>query len=317
MKLAYIAYDLNSLKAHGALSKHFTEIEYFLVETNRAVLKNSFEQIPVMVDQVCIPMDNNLITLAHKRTFNDIKSQYSKFKKEIFSELKSKSDLLSEATPVDKYKVAELNSLKDVFFDSKKQKVYVEAAAGVSEYDFLMVEDHELISNKIKNITSNIFQNEPRNHHVWFSVEFGYELKKPRTGALAERSFWLINDSQNESLVDNWYFCHFKANTVLVQQWVPFTQHQNMDYKKFMTERTQAVIAKKIEFIHVTEILNTFVDSTSGFFKNVGTLKNNRIAALTPSFSFWSQPNIESTVLTVLDPKIKKLLKLEAARGLS
>ncbi|MBC7419312.1 MAG: hypothetical protein H7328_01170 [Bdellovibrio sp.] len=316
MKLAYLAYDLNSLKAHAALSRRFSEIEYFLLEPERIILPTYFEELPVLVDHLAIPADKAVQTSAQLKTLKKIKAQYDEFKNEIFGASKAKTNQNFEASSDAKQKISLFGELQDVFFNSKKQKVYLEKSnSGTSEFDFIIVENHQLVSLAAKKLKNNIFSQSTKNSHVWFSTEFNYSLKNPRDGFLGKHSFILVFDSANESILDNWYFCHFESDRLLVQQWVPYHQYQNSDYNRFIIERTRQRLATRVDFIHLGNLTQADVNSTSGFFQTNAALTNHRLTALVPSFSFWSPLQIENQISNSTEQKIKKILKIESARG--
>ncbi len=323
MKLAYIGYDLNSLKSITALSRYFDEVEFFLVEPMREVFDFNFELIPLLADTHCIPPDDALKTGAHVDTFKKIRAQYHQFRHELFNHLKIRmapavQSLQPKNLTASGIKKSQFSEIQDVFFDAKKQKVYVEKKqAGIDEYDFIIVEDHQLVSETVAAMTKNILSGKAQNSHIWFSSQFEYELKMPRSGVLNSKNFLIVKDSLNESLIDNWYFCYLHHSKLTVQQWVPYNQHQNLDYRKFMIERTRAALMQKFEFIHLKESGEASVHTTSGFFKNRVSLKNNRLSAAVPSFEFWPPDRIEGFLVQTLAIKIKKLLKPETTRGMN
>ncbi len=314
MRLAYIGYDLNSLKAQAALGRHFSDVTFFLVEQNRPVIPVAFENIALLVDGVTVPSENEFRTMKHKSVFKKIKAQYEQFETELFGGVKAFMQPLT--SPKSNFKIESFSDVGDLFFDAKKSKVHLERKSqGTDEFDFLMIENHQMISDTLMHFKNSPLSGKTTHSHAWFSVQFSYELKSPRNGTIDSLQLMLINNSKNESLIDNWYFCHLDQGSITIQQWVPFSQYAHLDYQKFMIARTKEVVEKKLDFIHLLELKDQYVDSTSGFSQSEAGLKNARLSAMAPSFAFWSAEKIESYVREALDMKIKKIIKLEMSRG--
>lgn len=316
MKLAYIGYDLNCLKAQTALTRHFSEITFFLIEQREVVPALAFENIPVFADGIMIPRENELRTPKHLAIRKKIKKQYEEFKNELFGELKTKKSELANGTSKASFQVESLSDVGDVFFDSKKAKVYIERKnRGTEEFDFMLIENHQMIAERLRDFKNSPLSGTTMNSHVWFSVQFNFELKSPREGVAVPHNLLLINNSDSESIIDNWYFCQLDKGLATIQQWVPFNQHANRDYQKFIIARTRAVIEQQLDYIQLRDQKDQYVDSTSGFCFKKASLANAKLSAEAPSFAFWSTDKIDSFVTVAVDAKIRKMIKLENTRG--
>ncbi len=318
MKLAYIAYDATSLKTQNILSKNFGEIEYFFVQPNSRRTDAVFEEWPILTDSLCIPAEKLFQTKQHELALGQVRSQYEKLKSELLGPAMGLKQITKDPG-ASAIMTSPFNEIKDIFFDSSKQKVIIEKGTlGTSEYDFLIVENHQLIASEIKHIKSQLFSIQPAHSHVWYSIGFTYQLKKNRVGFLPDRKFFFVKDRKNCALVDNWYGCHFeKSGQVIVQQWVPFNQYQNLDYKRFMIERTRAAIETEFDFLTSLEYSNSYVESTAGYCTQRGRAKKSKLSAVVPPVCFWSQLQIDSVFTQLMEPKIKKLEKIHMHRAMT
>ncbi|MBC7742121.1 MAG: hypothetical protein H7061_07985 [Bdellovibrionaceae bacterium] len=328
MKLAYVGYDQNVLRSSAVLADIFAEIEFFLIEPDRAPLQQVFDELPILTHPHCIPAEKEYQTEHHAYALQEIKKQYGHFKWHLLNEMKKlkemktkKGELAKPARAVNSastFKVSAFKEVRDIFFDSRKQKaVFEKVSQGINEYDYVIFENHQLVASVLKQSGIKVFSSAPLHSHLWYSIEFTYQKNTPHIGLLPERSFLLVKDRQYETLVDNWYGCHARQDTFTVQQWVPINQYQNLDYMKFMLERTRDELSRKLDFIELLEFKKSYVQTSAGYRQQLGTLKNNKLSAVLPSFAFWSQAQIDQTITYLMEPKIKKLDKIQLQRGLA
>lgn len=301
MRAAYIGFDRNCCVTQKVLSNYFNEIDYYLISDNEDIDKVSIQNIPLLVDHLLIPNEENLRTTLHKENFKFLKNDWLEFKSQISTldhlnaqqnSLKSES-IRTEIKDDKPVKVQFLNSdqIEDVVFDRKANRVCLEInKQGISSYNFLFIEDHQIVSEAMTKYTKNVFNRAPKNSHIWFCAEFEYELKKPREKKLSQSQFLFINDSLNQSILDNWFLIEVKnkknQNILQVKQWVPYHQFKNQDFQKFIIERIEIILKDKIDLIQIKKFLNSYVCSVSGFRLNQAQLSQNKLSALLPSFNY-------------------------------
>lgn len=317
MKAAFLAYDKNSLAHLPVLSNYFEQIDFYLVDTERATFQVNFNEVPLLIDTFSIPWEDSLQTLAHQKVLHSIRKELLFYKTELIGDFKKTT---SNSTGVQKNalgKVMPISAIKDIVYNSKLGDVYIEKdKVGISEYKFLFVENHQVVSENFNRFSKNIFQTPPQNTHVWFSVEFDFELKKPRHQYLGDKKFILVQDRMNQAVLDNWYFVRTAENKITVQQWVPFNQFKNSDFQKFIIDRAEKVLKEKFSLIQISKLNQFYVNATPGFSFKKTALKNTKLTSLMPSVNFWSQELINRFLYFNLDTKMRELNKPKATNSL-
>lgn len=310
MKAAYLAYDSNSLATLSVLSNYFEKIDFYLFDKTRKEHILDFKQIPILVDHVVIPAFSELRTETHKNIFKSIQDEFQFYKNELSIDYRQVASTYTEVQKTCKTEIASISTVKDIVYNSKTSDVLIEKdKVGISEYKYLFVEDHQIVSENFNRFTKNIFSTTPQNSHVWFTLEYDYELKKPRENHLDIKNFILIKDRLNHSVLDNWYFVRTFENKITVQQWVPFNQFKNSDFQKFMIDRVEKLLKEKLDLIQITKFNQFYVNATPGFSAKKTSLKNKKLSCLMPSFNFWSKDEINNYLYIKLDAKMKELNK--------
>jgi hypothetical protein len=310
MKAAYLAYDSNSLVTLSVLSNYFEQIDFYLFDKVRQENIIDFKQIPILIDHVVIPADLNLRTETHKNIFKSIEDEFLFYKNELSTDYRQVASTYTEVQKTCQTEIAAISTVKDIVYSTKTSDVFIEKdTVGISNYKFLFVEDHQIVSENFNRFAKNIFSVTPQNSHVWFTLEYDYELKKPREYHLKTNHFILVKDRLNHSILDNWYFVRTFDNKITVQQWVPFNQFKNSDFQKFMIERVIRLLKEKLDLIQITKFNQYYVNATPGFSAHKTSLKNNKLSCLMPSFNFWSKDEINNYLYLKLDKKMKELNK--------
>lgn len=314
MKAAYLAYDQNAMVGLSVLSNYFQQIDFYLVDKEREPERIDFKSIAVLTDHLLIPAEEELRTATHLKVLKALNDDFSFYKKELCPHFQKSNATYTEIQKNCKTELGSLASIKDIVFNNKTNEIYIEREkTGVTGYDFLFVEDHQIISESLVGFGKNIYKASSQNSHVWFTTEFSYELRKPRTEDLGLRKFILVKDRLNKSVLDNWYFVQINKTKISVQQWVPFNQFRNSDFQKFIIERVEKILKEKLDLVQVTQFNQFFVNATSGFCQREGSLKNGKISNVLPSFHFWSQESINRYLYTKLDAKMKELNRMQQA----
>ncbi len=308
MKAAYLAYDKTSLAGLPTLSNYFEQIDVYLVDDSRPAQMIDFNLIPVLSENLLIPAEDGLQTTAHQAVIKGIQKELFFYKSELHKEYRKSSATFTQIQKSCKTEMNLVSTIKDVVFNAKTNEVYIEKAkSGITAYNYLFVEDHQVVTESFGAFTKNIFKKTPQNSHVWFSAEFKYELKKPREKTLDERQFILIKDRLNKSVLDNWYLVRTEEDRITVQQWVPFNQFRNSDFQKFIIERVEKLLREKLDIVQLTQFNGFNVNATPGHALGQPILKNSKISSLIPSFNFWSQETVNRFLYDQLDIKMKEL----------
>jgi hypothetical protein len=251
-----------------------------------------------------------LRTNTQVKALHAIKNEFSFFKDQLTLDFNKIASTYTEVQKKCHHEVASIESIKDIVFNIKTNDVLVEKdKVGISEYKYLFIENHQIVSEKFNRFAKNVFRTLPQNSHVWFSVEFEYELKKPRENDLGQKEFILVNDRKTLSVLDNWFFCRTNNYILSVEQWVPFNQFKNSDFQKFVIERLEKTIRERIDLIQINKVKDFFINSTPGFTLKKGRLRNSKLSTQMPSFNFWSQEKINRYLFTKYDLKMRELNK--------
>lgn len=314
MKAAYLAYDRNSLVGLSVLSNYFEQVDFYLVDSNRQPEATEFSEVSIMTDHLMVPSEEGLRTPAHVKILKSVHGEFNFYKKQLEVEVKKNPVTYTEVQKNCRTEMNSLTLIKDIAFNPKTNEVYVEKEKmGITPYQYLFIEEHHILAESFAGYSKNIFKTQPENSHIWFATEFDYEMKKPRTGDLGRREFFLIKDHQNKTILDNWYFVRTLGSKITIHQWVPFNQFKNSDFQKFIIERVEKLIKERLELVQLTRFSQFYVNSTAGFATQEASLKHAKISTCLPAFHFWSRDMINRYLYTKLDSKMKELNKLQLA----
>ncbi len=322
MKAAYLAYDRNALVGLPVLSNYFEQIDFYLIDSQKQPEATDFSEVSILTEHAMIPAEENLRTEAQNKILKSMNSEFSFYREQLSIENKKKPTTYTEIQKACRTEVGSLDLIKDIVFNGKSNEVHIEKEKmGVTSYQYLFVEEHHIMAESFASYAKNIFKVSPENSHIWFAVEFNYEMKKPRDGDLGRKEFILVKDRQNKSILDNWYFIRTLGSTITVYQWVPFNQYKNSDFQKFIVERVERAVKEKLELIQLNEFKKFYVDSTAGFSIHEAVMRHAKMSSSLPSFRFWTRDMINRYLYTKIDLKMKELNKLQLAmqntRGLS
>jgi len=322
MKAAYLAYDRNALVGLPVLSNYFEQVDFYLIDAQRQPEATEFSDVAILTEHLMIPAEENLRTPTQNKVLKSMHSEFNFYREQLSIEAKKNPSTYTEVQKNCRTEVNSLDLIKDIVFNAKTNEVYVEKEKmGVTSYQYLFVEEHQILAETFAGYAKNIFKTTPENSHIWFAAEFNYEMKKPRDGDLGRREFFLVRDRQSKTILDNWYFVRTSGTKITVYQWVPFNQYKNSDFQKFIIERVEKLVKDKLELIQLNQFNQFYVDSTGGFATQQASMKHAKISANLPSFRFWSRDMINRSLYTKIDSKMKELNKIQLAmqntRGLS
>lgn len=322
MKAACLAYDRNALVGLSVLSNYFEQVDFYLIDSQRQPEATELSVVSILTEHLMIPAEEDLRTATQNKILKSMHSELNFYKQQLEIETKKNPSTYTEVQKNCRTEVNSLDLVKDIVFNQKTSEVYVEKEKmGVTAYQYLFVEEHNIMAENFLGYAKNIFSQFPENSHIWFAAEFSYEMKKPRDGDLGRREFILVKDRQIKTIIDNWYFVRTSGSKITVYQWVPFNQYKNSDFQKFIVERVEKLIKEKLELIQVKEFVRLYVDSTAGFSTQLANLKHPKISSSIPAFRFWSHEMINRYLYTKLDTKMKELHKIQLAlqntKGLS
>ena len=197
--------------------------------------------------------------------------------------------------------------VQDIQVDAKNKKIFIEIEKkGVEAFDYLFIEAHPLSAilneKKIK-----LFPNNFKLNYAWMGVAFEIDFLKPIEDFKSERTFFIVLDSLRNSIIDNWFFCHFTDRQLNVWGFLPLHQVNNPEFKNFYVDRIREFVAKKFEFIHLKNYINSYL-STAGADSKSTSLRY-RPAQAVPNFMFWSTQQVTKYFENEFSKKMKSFKK--------
>ena len=134
MKVAYIGYDLTCLKASAFFEKSGYEVIYFLQEKNQNFNYPAFPVIDISTEHMTLPGDPKQRTVRQSAAFKIVAGEYLELKRSLNPYRAMDFIQGFQQDP----KVLDLNLLKDLQYDGKQKKIFIELEKkGVESFDFV------------------------------------------------------------------------------------------------------------------------------------------------------------------------------------
>lgn len=314
MKVAYIGKDLSCIRSFSFFQSKNIEVTYFLSQGDVTPTYRPFNQTDILVEGLMIDPDANNQTQAQKFFFEKFKSDYQALESELGSEAIRNQEYVegtsakSTAAPV----ISDLNTIIDIQYDSKNKKVLIEVEkVGVEEFNFILLEQHILISLELEKKNIHLVSKNLKTNSVWMSFNFAVDYVQAIKNKTLNSSFFMVLDSERESIIDNWLHCQLVENELRVSSFQPYTQLMNPAFQKFASDRIRTQISKKIEFLKVKELKDISLTTVgANHLKSFISIKSS---APVPNFSFWTDEQINSYLKKNILKKINKLNPVNSA----
>lgn len=304
MKLAYIGYDKTLLKTNMVLAQHFDRIDSYLIQENLDANHLNFFSLPIMADNVCIPTDESLYTVQHKSVLYKIKNEFTFLKKNLFSDYKLTGDEITGTRKSEKqqFSFAEIESL---FFSKKKNRYEIQTRNhGQQEYDYLIVQGHQLVTDQLQAIKQNIVSTPQIQSYLVLNLEF--TVKYRLHDQHHRHDFIFIDNTNYNTIFDNWYICSYSGNRLLVSLIIPSANYKSEELTEFIAERTRGVLSNSLKAFEFGAILNRWVSCSDGFETQKLKLNFPKYSAVFPSFDYWTQNKINNYIKNIFVVKNKK-----------
>ena len=138
----------------------------------------------------------------------------------------------------------------------------------------------------------------------WLTLVF--EVKNLHKNKQLDKQFIFIENSNINSLDDNWYLADLAGNTLKISLLIPFEMQSNQDYIEFLNKRITEMINDRIVTLSIIKMLKSFTLPADGFFSYRAKLRQTRQTALVPGFYFWKQNKVNSYLNNLLKSKTAK-----------
>ncbi|MFZ3229194.1 MAG: hypothetical protein WA160_03230 [Pseudobdellovibrio sp.] len=306
MKIAYLGYDLSCLKADSFFKKKKESVTYFLTQTNSKLACKTFQNTDLYTENLMMSPDVKQQTDIQKKYFDQIKNNY-KYLESQLSTNENFSDIeLSSFVDSSEFDVQNITRIIDIHHDSKTGKVMLELDKhGVEEFDFILIEQNSLIKMELEKKNINIFNKNLKTETIWTTLYFDVEYLKPIKFQANDYSFFLILDSERDTVIDNWFHCVLDKNSLCVSGFQPYTQLMNPGFQVFISRRIQNQVADKLKFITIKKFIDLSLSTVSSEY----SISYNKLkpSAAVPNFSFWSDMQINGFLSKHIYKKINKI----------
>lgn len=303
MKLAYIGYDRTVFKTYSVLATCFSHIDSYLVDYDFGASDSDFLDLPIVAENVYIPRDTSLHTDKHREVLKNIENEYNSFKSNIYRH----ENLYKEAHATEQKITQNHFDLKDIIrikFDTDNNKYVIEGSERDSiQYDYLIVQNHQIVADLIYDQGHNIFSLLPMQANVLLNVDFSVENRN-RARHLENECIY-IHNTRLRTIFDNWYICWLNDENLRISLLIPNEQYKNAEFSEFIVGRTREIVEKAFESVTIKELIATHITATDGFDLQNARLNFPKYTAIFPSFAYWSQEKINYYVKNLFLAKNK------------
>lgn len=316
MKLAYLGYDKTVLKTHPVLEQYFDAIDSYLVNIDSEASSLDLLSLPILANNVCIPMDETLQTVQHKLVLREIRNEYIYLKKNVLLDYKSTNGEFLGTLKKSLKKQLNLKDIVSIKFDRRLKKHFVQTKDNeVTEYDYLIVQGHQLVTDLICDIKQNIMSCPQIQSYVVLNLEFSvqYNLHQHHL----HHEFVLIDNIRLKTIFDNWYICSRSQNTLTACLLIPFSNYNLTEFLDFITNRIHNILSESFESFKVGELLSRRVSASDGFVSKSAKLKYLKSSTVFPSFDYWPQHKVNDYINNLFIIKNKKNRNLFGEKEIS
>lgn len=304
MKLAYIGYDKTSLKANTVLEQHFDFIDNYLINENLEANNLNFYSLPIMADNVCIPIDESLYTVRHKSVLYKIKNEFTMLKKNLFADYRLTGDEITGTRKSTKQQFG-FDEIESLLFNNKKNKYLLQMKGQEPiEYDYLIVQGHQLVTDRLQQLKQNVMRKPQIQSFIILNLEFiaKYKLHDQHL----RHDFIYIDNTNYNTVFDNWYICSYASNRLLVSLVVPSANYRSEELMEFLAARARTALSESLKAFEFGPLQNRWISCADGFVTQKLKLSNSATASVFPSFDYWTQNKINNYIKNTFVVKIKK-----------
>lgn len=304
MKLAYIGYDRTSLKTNTVLEQHFEFIDNYLIKEDLESNNLNFFSLPIMANNVCIPIDESHYTVRHKSVLFKIKNEFTMLKKNLFADYRLTGDEITGTRKSVKQQFS-FDEIESLFFINKTKKYLLQMKGQEPiEYDYLIVQGHQLVTDRLQLLKQNVMRKPQSQSFMVLNLEFTaqYRLHDQHL----RHDFIYIDNTNYNTVFDNWYICSYSGNRLLVSLIVPSANYRSEELMEFLAARTRAALSESLKAFEFGPLQNRWISCADGFVTQKLKLNNLAFASVFPSFDYWTQNKINNYIKNIFVVKNKK-----------
>lgn len=304
MRLAYIGFDKTVLKTNTVLSQHFLEIDYYVMNENQESNSLNFFSLPIVANNVSIPTDESLYTVQHKSVLYKIKNELALLKKNIFSDYRLTGDEITGIRQSHNQQFS-FDQIESLVFNKKKKLYQLQhLGRGLLEYDYVILQGHQLVSDQLQLIKQNIVQRPQQQSFLMLNLECAVRYKLHP--AHLRHDFIYIDNTNFNSVFDNWYICSYSGNRLSVSLIIPYVNHSSPELQEFVAERTLQILREALSAFEFGAVLSRRISCLDGFVTQKFELNYPKTSSVFPSFDYWTQNKINNYIKNIFATKKKK-----------
>lgn len=244
-------------------------------------------------DEIEEASDEAEMSIDEERLKKTLKTQSSsiRIKKSVKRKLslESVSSLLYNKT-INKYVLQSSTEFDPQFI--KNQVKGENGAKHTTQYDYVLIEGHRLISDVILSKEQNIISKSQQQTHVVLNLEFPLQYRLDSQHLHHE--FLFIDNIQLKTIFDNWFICSLSHNKICVRLMIPFEKQNSEDFLNFLSLRTYKMLCRNFEAFEFMDLRKRWISTCDGFAIKNYQLNYTKSSSIMPSFTFWPQYKINN-----------------------
>jgi hypothetical protein len=273
-------------------------VHFYFVNSKTAGVDLEAEKLPLMVDGLNISAEEAMRTPAQEIAFKFNSMNYKNFFNQIYPVKVSveSEDYGEPKAGWQEFDVDEINFIK---YNRDLNKYGIEnTKLEITEYDFLLIQNSQLIMAEILEKQQNLFHSFTEQSKSILTLVFN--LNRRHESVSANEDFIFVENSNLESVQDNWYLVKLGKDTAEVSFYIPLGMQNSEDYKNFLSHRVSTVLNRRFVAFRIEAFIGSYVTPADGYYAYKAKLRHTKGGALTPTYNLWSTEKITSHLNQIL-----------------
>lgn len=315
IKIAYIGYDQSAFLAYPGLSDTTEQVQFFLIHPEQNNNFTDFDSIDIFVNHVMIPANTTERTAEHSRQFAKVKENYQELHRWICSfkfadetaETKKEKLITTESNLKDN--IINASQIVDIRSDERQKKCFIEIKQkGLKEFDFIIIEDHDLVLQFFQGKNINYFNKMSSQSRTWVGYKYKMTNLSSPEAFKKPMDCFAVDESGMDSIVDNFSLVHLSQHELIVWQWLPTYQIDNPQFDRFILDRIQILVAKKFPFLNLKAEEPIKIKTTVNCEHKPKKYLDSTFLSV-PNFSFWKSKTVADYLKKRINRKVMDYLK--------
>lgn len=303
MRLAYLATDKSSVKTAALINKYYTSVDYYFIDSEPNSMDLEIDRLPIMAKNLCIPTEKALQTTQHQAVLKSISRNLNDFMNQIYV-FKNLSIELVDTAEKTNYRTFQMSDISFIKYNKEINKYTIEnSQQEIIEYDYLLVENNQIIMNAILDKQQNLFLSFTEQTKVLLSLEF--KIVNHHQSPQMPTDFIYVASHELKTTEDNWYVCRLEDHKIIISFYIPIEMHNSDSYTEFIVNRVNGIFNEVSDSFKLTEFIGKKISAIDGHYAYKAKLRQSKNGALIPTFTFWSHDKINHYLNQVLKSKNK------------